>query len=329
MRCPHFVYCCGFYSAVKRAATKNPRRDSSPACYNRRSFDPGRGRRSDHGERMTTSRYKLRFWGARGTVPAPSADKLVFGGNTSCLSVAISDGEHIILDCGTGVRLLGNSLAQQTSDVPVRYHIFLTHYHFDHVEGLPLFQPLYDPNSRITIHGFETGGQSVRQVLESLIRPPYFPVSLAAVPSQVDYVTVDSTPRVIGGVTVEALGLTHPDGSLSFRLDSGDRRIVYATDHEHGVEETDRALVEFARDADHLIYDTTYMRAEYEALRRGWGHSTWYAAVQIARAAKVKTLILFHHHPEHTDDELRELLRVTSAEFPSTEAAREGLELPL
>ena len=314
---------------MNRATTKNHRRDSSPACYNRRSFEPDRGRPWDHGEPMTTLRYKLRFWGARGTVPTPSADKLVFGGNTSCLSVAISDREHIILDCGTGVRLLGNSLAQHTSDVPARYHIFLTHYHFDHVEGLPLFQPLYDPNSRITIHGFETGGQSVQEILESLIRPPYFPVSLAAVPSQVDYVAVDYKPRVIAGVTVGALWLNHPDGCLSFRLDSGDRRIVYATDHEHGVEETDRALVEFSRDADYLIYDTTYMRAEYEAMRRGWGHSTWYAAVQMATAAKVKNLILFHHHPEHTDDELRELLRVTSDEFPSTEVAREGLELPL
>ena len=278
---------------------------------------------------MTTPRYILQFWGARGTVPTPSGDKLGFGGNTSCLSVAVDEREHIILDCGTGVRLLGNSLAQRASEVPSRYHIFLTHYHFDHVEGLPLFQPLYDPNSRITIHGFETAGQSVQEILESLIRPPYFPVSLAAVPSQVDYVTVDDAPRVIGGVTVSALSLNHPDGCLSFRLDSGGRRIVYATDHEHGVEDTDRALVEFSRDADYLIYDTTYMRAEYEALRRGWGHSTWYAAVQIAMEAKVKTLVLFHHHPEHTDDELCELLRVTSEEFPSTEVAREGLELSL
>lgn len=278
---------------------------------------------------MTTPRYILQFWGARGTVPTPSGDKLGFGGNTSCLSVAVGEREHIILDCGTGVRLLGNSLAQRASEVPSRYHIFLTHYHFDHVEGLPLFQPLYDPNSRITIHGFETAGQSVQEILESLIRPPYFPVSLAAVPSQVDYVTVGDAPRVIGGVTVSALSLNHPDGCLSFRLDNGDRRIVYATDHEHGVEDTDRALVEFSRDADYLIYDTTYMRAEYEALRRGWGHSTWYAAVQIAMEAKVKTLVLFHHHPEHTDDELCELLRVTSEEFPSTEVAREGLELSL
>jgi phosphoribosyl 1,2-cyclic phosphodiesterase len=279
---------------------------------------------------MTGSSYKLRFWGARGTAPTPASDMLDFGGNTSCLSVTLGEREHIILDCGTGVRLLGNALAQRkAADDPARYHIFLTHYHFDHVEGLPLFQPLYDPNSRITIHGFESDGRSVQEVLESLIRPPYFPVSLAAVPSKVNYDTVGPEPREIGDVTVNALSLNHPGGCFSFRLERGDRRIVYATDHEHGVEETDSALIEFSRGADYLIYDTTYMRAEYEALRRGWGHSTWFAAVQIASTAQVGTLVLFHHHPEHTDEELRKLLRVTRAEFPSTEAAREGLELPL
>jgi len=273
--------------------------------------------------------YKLRFWGARGTVPTPSPDKLRFGGNTSCLSIALGDHEHIILDCGTGLRLLGNSVAERGSDVAGRYHVFFTHYHFDHVEGLPLFQPLYNPNSTITLHGFEANGRSVQDILESLIRPPYFPVSLASVPSEVDYVTAGEAPHVIGDITVSSLALNHPDGCLSYRLENRDRRIVYATDHEHGVEETDRALIEFARGVDYLIYDTTYMHTEYETLRKGWGHSTWYAAVQIAMAARVKTLVLFHHHPEHSDEELQEVLRVAREEFPSTEVAREGLELPL
>jgi phosphoribosyl 1,2-cyclic phosphodiesterase len=262
-------------------------------------------------------------------VPTPSAEQLEFGGNTSCLSLAMGPREHIILDCGTGVRLLGNSLGKGAAETPGRYHVFFTHYHFDHVEGLPLFQPLYDPHSVITMHGAATDGRPVQEILESLIRPPYFPVSLAHVPSAVDYVAVDGSPREIRDVTVSSLSLNHPDGCLSYRLERGGRRIVYATDHEHGVEETDRALVEFARGVDYLIYDATYMRGEYEALRRGWGHSTWYAAVQIAMAARVGTLVLFHHHPEHTDDELREVLRVSRAEFPSTQLAREGLELAL
>ena len=277
---------------------------------------------------MTSPMYKLRLWGARGTVPTPSRDTARYGGNTSCLAVEIAEGEHIILDCGTGIRLLGNQIAERRRDRPARYHLFFTHYHFDHVEGLPLFHPLYDPNSHVTVYGFEAGDRKVRDVLESLIRPPYFPVTLADVPAKVDYVRVDGNPTVIGDITVSSLPLNHPDGCLSYRLEHGAHRIVYATDHEHGDAATDRALIQFSEGADYLIYDATYLRAEYEALRRGWGHSTWYAAVQTALAARVKTLVLFHHHPDHTDDELEEILRVAREELPSTEIAREGLELP-
>jgi ribonuclease BN (tRNA processing enzyme) len=129
-------------------------------------------------------------------------------------------------------------------------------------------------------------------------------------------------------VTVSSLPLNHPDGSLSYRLEHGDRRIVYATDHEHGDDPTDQALVRFSEEADYLIYDAMYQETEYDELRRGWGHSTWYAAVQTARAARVKTLVLFHHHPEHSDEELDEILRRARDELPSVEIAHEGLELP-
>jgi phosphoribosyl 1,2-cyclic phosphodiesterase len=275
-----------------------------------------------------TASYKLRIWGARGTVPTPSAHKLRYGGNTSCLAVALSDHEHVILDCGTGVRLLGNSLAGADRDAKKRFHVFFTHYHFDHIEGLALFHPLYDPNSSITFHGFEANGRSVREILESLIRPPYFPVTFADAPSKLDFVKVDGQPITIGDLTISSLPLNHPDGCLSFRLEHGDHRIVYATDHEHGDAQTDEALVEFSKNADYLVYDATYMRAEYEELRRGWGHSTWYAAVKTAIAAGVKTLVLFHHHPDHTDEELERVLKIARKEFPSTEIASEGLELP-
>ncbi len=278
---------------------------------------------------MTSPSYKLRFWGARGTVATPSAGKLRYGGNTSCLAVELGDRECIILDCGTGVRLFGNMMNEQAADLPVQYHVFFTHYHFDHIEGLPLFHPLYNPNSRITFHGFERDGRSIQNILERFICPPYFPVTLANVPSTVEYAPVDGKPAVVGDVTISSLPLNHPDGCLSYRLERGDRRIVYATDHEHGEPETDRALVEFSENADYLIYDATYLRAEYDELRKGWGHSTWYAAVQMARAARVKTLVLFHHHPEHNDEELDGILRIAREELDSVEIASEGMELPL
>jgi ribonuclease BN (tRNA processing enzyme) len=124
------------------------------------------------------------------------------------------------------------------------------------------------------------------------------------------------------------MALHHPDGCLAYRLEHAGRTLIFATDHEHGDPAIDAALIEFSRGAEYLIYDATYLPPEYESLRRGWGHSTWYAAVAIARAASVKNLVLFHHHPDHTDDELEAVERVARAEFPATVIAREGMELP-
>jgi ribonuclease BN (tRNA processing enzyme) len=128
---------------------------------------------------------------------------------------------------------------------------------------------------------------------------------------------------------VRTLPLIHPNGSYSYRLEHGDRRIVLATDHEHGDRATDQALVDFAQDVDYLIYDATYLPTEYEGMRKGWGHSTWYAAVQIAIRARVKSLVLFHHHPDYYDHELEEVCQVACGEFPATVVASEGMELPL
>jgi len=281
------------------------------------------------GERVLSSSCKVRIWGARGTGPTAASDRLFFGGNTSCVAVELSGGEHIILDGGSGLRILGMALAARVETRPRRFHIFFSHYHFDHIEGLPLFRPLYDPESEITIYGADSAGRSAREILEAYMCPPYFPVALASVPSRIDYRGDEaSSSHVIGDVTVRSLPVNHPDGCRSFRLERGDRKIVYATDHEHGDERIDRALTEFVQGADYLIYDATYQPAEYEDLRRGWGHSTWYAAVQLAIKADVGTLVLFHHHPDHTDEELKRVLEVTRSEFPSTEIAREGLELP-
>jgi phosphoribosyl 1,2-cyclic phosphodiesterase len=278
---------------------------------------------------MTSSHSKLRIWGARGTGPTPAPDRLFFGGNTSCAAVELAGGEQIILDCGSGLRLLGKDLAGRDGEAARRFHIFFSHYHFDHIEGLPLFLPLYDSKSEITFYGADFGDRSVREILEAYICPPYFPVALASVPSRLDYRSVeDSESHAICDVTVRSLPVNHPDGCRSFRLERGERSIVYATDHEHGLEQVDQALTEFAQGADYLIYDATYQPSEYEELRRGWGHSTWYAAVRMAVTAGVGTLVLFHHHPEHTDDELKRVLEVARREFPSTEIAREGLELP-
>jgi phosphoribosyl 1,2-cyclic phosphodiesterase len=276
---------------------------------------------------MESREHRLRFWGVRGTVATPEPDKLRYGGNTACAAIRIADDEVLILDCGTGARIFGAAIAKERRGRPTRYHVFLSHYHFDHVEGLSLFQPLYDPASTITFHGFASDGRTIKQNLETLIAPPYFPVRLAGAPAKVHFKEVDGSTFQVADLTVESIPLSHPDGSVAYRVTHGNRKLIFATDHEHGVEAVDRALIEFCRGADYLIYDATYMQAEYEALRKGWGHSTWYAAVQVARSASVKTLILFHHHPEHTDEQLDEMERIARLELPTATVAREGMEL--
>ncbi len=275
-------------------------------------------------ETMSDARSTLRFWGARGTMPTPGADHLRYGGNTSCLSVALGEHEHLILDCGSGLRMFGKALGPAVKGISRRFHILLSHYHFDHIEGLPYFSPLYDEQSSLTFHGFDPAGSTIRQTLEAFIRAPYFPVSLAGTPSKREYVTAGPALD-LDGLRISSLQLNHPDGSLAWRIDKGRHRVVYATDHEHGHEPTDRALEEFSEGADLLVYDATYIPAEYESLRRGWGHSTWYAAVALARTAKVKRLVLFHHHPDHTDDEMDKLLTYARADFPATDLAHEGM----
>jgi phosphoribosyl 1,2-cyclic phosphodiesterase len=272
--------------------------------------------------------YRLRFWGVRGTVATPAADKLRYGGNTPCAAVELSEDEYIILDCGTGVRNLGVSIAKRRAGRPTRIHIFLSHYHLDHIEGLSLFQPLYEGANTIVFHGFAADGRTVRNNLETLIAPPYFPLRLAGVPASVKFKDVDGSTFEVADIRVDTMPLCHPDGSVAFRLTHGERRLVFATDHEYGVPEIDRALADFSRRASYLIYDATYMPAEYDTLRKGWGHSTWFAAVQAARAAEVERLVLFQHHPEHTDEQLDEIERITQAEIPTACVAQEGMELP-
>jgi phosphoribosyl 1,2-cyclic phosphodiesterase len=275
-----------------------------------------------------STQYSLTIWGARGTVPTPDPGKLRYGGHTCCLAAAVGESEYIVLDCGSGVRPLGQSLVKARSGKSTHYHILFSHYHLDHVEGLPYFLPLYDPESWITFYGFSSGGRSVQQVLETLMAPPYFPVRLDSVPARIDYVTLTDQAVEVADIRIDCLPLVHPDGSLCYRLDRGGNRVIFATDHEYGDSVVDEALVEFSRGAKHLIYDTTYEPHEYESLRKGWGHSTWYAAVQTAMAAGVENLVLFHHHPDYTDDELAKLCDVAKMEFPNTEIASEGRELP-
>ena len=277
---------------------------------------------------MVGGERRLEFWGVRGTIASPSANRLSYGGNTSCLAVRLSNGEHLVLDCGTGARGLGKEIERLRDDRPVRIDILFTHYHLDHTEGLSLFAPLYAPNTRIRIHGVPPAGRSLRETFETLVAPPYFPIPISASVAAVEYETLDGRPVTFDDLSVSALSVHHPGGCHAYRIEREGRAVVYATDHEHGDPQIDAAFARFVRGAEYLIYDAMYLPEEYER-HRGWGHSTWVHGVRTAQAAGVRNLVLFHHDPDRNDDALEDLLRSARAEFPSTTLAREGESIPL
>ncbi len=274
----------------------------------------------------------VQFWGVRGSIPSPGPETAKVGGNTSCVTLRC-DGELLILDGGTGLRKLGNQLLQEMNG-NVSASMLFSHVHWDHIQGIPFFTPLFMPQTRLAMYGNPEQG-TLRDVLIKQMTTPTFPVAFADVPAQLLFgdvrVGVDFN---IGRFKVRAAPLNHPGGSLAFRVMRNGRSVVYATDTEHHRDgQLDHNLVDLARDADVLIYDSQYTRAEYDGhvgpCRHGWGHSTWEEGVKVARAANVGRLVLYHHDPSHTDAMVADIEAQAAKELPGTIAAREGLELVL
>jgi phosphoribosyl 1,2-cyclic phosphodiesterase len=272
-------------------------------------------------------RLRLSFWGVRGSIPTPVRENLRYGGNTSCLEVRLGGGEILVFDAGTGIRALGNSLTSGTPDERLVIHVFFTHFHGDHIHGLPFFAPLNHEHNQVTFRAHRTG-VGLFDVLEGHIREPYFPVDFADFPAQRKLIEIDHEPLSIGEATIRPFRLHHPQGATGYRIEVDGAAIVYASDHEHGNPETDAILLEHARDADILVYDAQYTPEDYER-HVGWGHSTWLEATKLAREAGVERLLLFHHSPFRDDDSLDEIVREARTHFESTSAAREGSVLTL
>jgi phosphoribosyl 1,2-cyclic phosphodiesterase len=259
---------------------------------------------------MTANPLDLTFWGVRGSIPTPVAENLGYGGNTACIAIRFADHPLLIFDAGTGIRALGDSMA---SDEPS--NLFLTHFHWDHIQGLPSFASL--PSA--TIYS-SSAPADLERVLAAQMLPPYYPV---AMPSNLAYQQIHSEGTRIGDLLIRPFALHHPNGATGYRIESATAAVVYASDHEHGDPASDAILRDYARYADILIYDAQYTPEEYEQ-RRGWGHSTWREAVKLAQLAQVRQLILFHHDPARTDRDLDAIVRSAQQDFPNTIAAREG-----
>jgi phosphoribosyl 1,2-cyclic phosphodiesterase len=272
-------------------------------------------------------RLQLKIWGVRGSIPTPVQENLGYGGNTSCLEVRLPGGEVLVFDAGTGIRALGNSLIAESGGQPLSLSLFFTHFHGDHIHGLPFFAPLNHEENEITFRAHPTA-VSLEQVLEGQIREPYFPVDFSEFPAQPNHVEIEHEPLTVAGATVIPFPLNHPQGATGYRIESAGATIVYASDHEHGEPEIDAIVLEHSREADILLYDAQFTPDDYER-HRGWGHSTWLEATKLAREAGVGRLLLFHHSPSRNDASLEEIVREARTHFENTHAAREGEVLSL
>ncbi len=261
----------------------------------------------------------IHFHGVRGSIAAPGVATARVGGNTSCVEVIAGD-NRIVLDAGTGLRGLGDRLI---ASGPSATTILLSHLHWDHIQGLPFFTPIYIAGNWIEVVSGPNGAMPLEAALRRQMSAPFFPVEFDEVARQVRV----REPRVgeafaVGDVRVTMAKLNHPDPVYGYRLDHQGASIVYATDTEHFAC-VDPALARLAAGADVLIYDAQYTPEEYPG-KVGWGHSTWEAAVALARTAGVRQLVLYHHDPRRADDAVEALEARARAAFPGTIAAREG-----
>ena len=282
---------------------------------------------------MSNPIAKLSFWGVRGSTPTVDPATWRYGGNTPCLELVAPDGNKFILDCGTGLRVLGNRWGADGSGVALLTHIFVTHYHWDHIQGLPFFSPLYDQKNHFQFYSFRSkflGKDSLRQVFEAQMALPYFPVDFSAMNAQRKFREVDGGESFkIGENKITTAWLNHPQGCLGFRIETPAGVVVYATDNEPGVPALDKNLRELASGADIFINDAQYTPGQLVSDRKGWGHSSWSEGVKVAREANVKTLVLFHHDPDSTDRMVDQLLGNAREQFDSVYAASEGMVIAL
>jgi phosphoribosyl 1,2-cyclic phosphodiesterase len=288
---------------------------------------------------------QITFWGVRGSYPVPGPATVRYGGQTSCVEVRAASGECVIVDAGTGLRALGQKLARETAGRPGHHHVLLSHVHWDHIQGLPFFEPAYIPGTHIHVYALLTAADELQEVIGGITRHEFFPVPLELVPAQFEFNEVEPrTGLTIGAFEVLPIALNHPFGSVGYRFDADATSWAYVADtapftevlhKQHflsGLEEltaddktalgtmkTD--LIAALRGVDTVVYDTHYLPEEYARFPH-YGHSTPEQALEVCTAAKVRRLVLYHHAPTHHDDQMDRI-----AERYQERGVAEGIEV--
>ena len=324
-------------SAIERLLPEIPRRPRPKPAAGRESISA-----------------QIRFWGVRGSIPVPGKSTVRYGGNTSCVEVR-ADGEIIILDAGTGIRLLGLALDKEFGPRSMKLTLLISHTHWDHIQGLPFFSPAYNQKNVIRVLGYEGARAGLATILAGQMETPFFPVSLRELPSHLAIEELKETEFQIGQVEVRSKFANHPGICAGYRLSTTSGSIAYFPDNEpyeplklhlasragisqeeaHDFATAERAkMVEFLQGCDFAILDTQYTDDEYTD-HIGWGHSSLSSVVSLALDANVGKLLLFHHDPNHTDEMIDKMVEraralvAKSGKPLEVEAAREGAKILL
>ncbi len=272
---------------------------------------------------------RIKFWGARGSTPTPERRNSRYGGNTPCIELRLANGTLIILDCGSGLRGLGKSLLREFGERPIRGYMFLTHFHWDHIQGIPFFLPLYRQGNVFLFHSVLRKGLELQGAVEGQMVSPYFPVDMTAMGATRHFYDLDEHPINLNSAVISSAPLNHPQECVAYRVDADGASFVLATDNEPGSAFHDRALRDLAQGADVLVYDAQYTPEQLQGEKKGWGHSSWLEGVKIALECGIKRLILFHHDPDHDDVFVDGLVEKARQEFAVVSGAAEGMELEL
>jgi phosphoribosyl 1,2-cyclic phosphodiesterase len=299
------------------------------------------------------SSTRIKFWGTRGSIAVPGTGTVRYGGNTTCVEVR-AEGQIIVLDAGSGIRALGNVLDHEFGAQPIRLSLLITHAHWDHIQGLPFFQPAYEAKNEIRILGFDGAGASFQQILAEPMKAPFFPIAMRELSGKIEIEKLAEMKFSIGQVQVQARFVNHPGVCAGYRIFTGAGSVAFLPDYEpyelflhsakgnqlspqeeKSIGAAERAqLIEFLQGSDLLILDTQYTDQEYQG-HVGWGHGSISASVALALDAQVRKLLLFHHDPSHDDpmvdamvEAARRVIRESGRKLEA-DGAREGEELVL